>query len=273
MGTYISIALLVFLAADAPGDKATSRQRHPLAPSLPLLTKEEEAKVEKIIDRFIDYDTGKLRGPEGLKALKDFKDLGPEAIPYLIDGFNRAANLEHSCPASVIARKLVAFLRVSNDPELLDYARENIGSGVTARRHQGVLKDLRLACTLRKSTLQRRALASGVPAGIVGQGRRSMSAMDLSKQDGPALKKALKNEDAIVRAAAVKAIAAQSLRYGQELIDRLADESPDVRQAARRALVRLAAGTDYGPEPNASAQSRADAIRLWQSWWDRQNAK
>jgi hypothetical protein len=261
------------LAADRPGSSTASRPRHPLAPSLPLLTKDEEAKVERIIYRFIDYDTGKLRGPDGVKALQDFKNLGPESIPYLIDGFNRAANYEHSCPASVIARKLVGFLSVSNDPELLDYARENIGSGVTAQRHQGVLKDLRLACMLRKSTLQRRALASGGQRGSVGQGRRSAALTDLFKRDGPALKKALQSEDATVRAAAVKAIAAQGLHYGQELIDRLGDESPEVRQAARRALARLAGGIDYGPEPGVSSQSRADAIRLWQSWWDRQNTK
>jgi hypothetical protein len=326
VNTFLSLAVLALLPAQ-PGDKTGPRERHPLAPSLPLLSKEEEAKVEKIIDRFIDYDTGKLRGPEGAQALKDFKDLGPEAIPALIDGFNRAANLEHSCPASVIARKLVGFLQVSNDPQLLDFARENIGAGVTAKRHQGVLKDLRLACMLRKSALQRRALASGGQAGSFQKGLRAMSVAELvsaaardrgsrldsvlieletrkgpavvntlsdasltyeedtrklaqellqrhlSRQDGPTLKKLLQDDHAPIRAAAAQAIGARGLRYGQELIDRLGDENPDVWKAARQALVQLAHGTDYGPEPDASTSARAEAVGRWQAWWDRQNKK
>lgn len=327
MSTFLSLAVLAVLAAAQLADKSTPRERHPLAPSLPLLSKDEEAKIEKIIDRFIDYDTGKLRGAEGVKALKEFKDLGPEAIPCLIDGLNRAANLEHSCPASVIARKLVAFLRTSNDPELLDYARENIGAGVTARRHQGVLQDLRLACTLRKSTLQRRALASAGQANPPQKGLRAMSVADLvsaaarergprlesvlveletrqgdavvkalseaalsyeddarklaqkllqrhlSRQDGSTLKKMLQDDHAPIRAAAAQAIGARGLPYGQELIDRLGDEKSAVRQAARQALVQLAHGTDYGPEPDASTSARAEAGRRWQSWWDRQSTK
>jgi len=323
----LTLALATFLPVDAPTRKDTPRERHPLAPSLPLLTQKEEAKIEQIIDRFIDYDTGKLRGAEGLKALKDFKALGPEAIPCLIDGLNRAANLEHSCPAVIIAGKLASFLGASHDPELLEFARENIGAGVTARRHQGVIKDLKLACMLRKSTLQRRALASGAQAGSGQHTLRSMSMKDLvaaadsergprleavlieleqrkgdpgvnalgvapgryedklrqlgrklllrhlSRLDGAALKERLKDDRPTVRAAAARAFGAGGWRFGRELIGCLGDADPEVRQAARQALVQLARGADFGPDPNAGAGAQAEAVRQWESWWTRQSGK
>src|SRR5262249_13476351 len=43
-------------------------------------------------------------------------------------------------------------------------ARDLIGTGVTAKRHTVTLKDLRLACSLRKAALQRAEIASGVAA-------------------------------------------------------------------------------------------------------------
>src|SRR6266849_793654 len=129
------------------------RESHPLAPSLPHLTEKEEEKVDDALDRFIQYDMGQLRGEEGRKALKEFRELGPETIPGLIRGLNRAAKIESSCPAVTIAKKLAVMLRASNDPDLLEFARENVGAGITQSRHMGVIKDLRVFCTLRKRNL------------------------------------------------------------------------------------------------------------------------
>jgi HEAT repeat protein len=262
-------ALVGLLPPDGPRPKESPRERHPLAPSLPLLTPEEEAKIERIIDRFIDYDTGKLRGAEGLKALKDFQALGPEAIPSLIDGLNRAANLEHSCPAVIIARKLASMLRSSTDTELLEFARENLGAGVTARRHMGVIQDLRVACMLRRTTVQRQG--AGGPS--APSPSRAMSLADLSRQPASVLKEKLKDARPSVRAAAAKAIGAKGWRFGSELIGALGDDDPDVRQAARRALSQLSGDNDFGPEPTASATERAEAVRLWSAWWARQAGK
>jgi hypothetical protein len=120
---------------------------------LPQLTDEEEEKLDQIIDRFIDYDTGKLPGSDGKQALKDFQKLGPEAIPALIRGLNRAAKVEHSCPAVTIAKKLSRMFRSTKDAELLEFARENIGAGIERSVHMNVLKDLRVQCMLRKRAL------------------------------------------------------------------------------------------------------------------------
>src|SRR5690242_13193143 len=111
------LALTVFGADDVPKrnvptkDKPPSagtkeskeKPKHsPYAPSLPYLTKAEEDKLDEIVNRYIQYDIGRLQGRDGAKALKEFNDLGPEAIPSLVRGLNRAAAIEHSCPVVVI---------------------------------------------------------------------------------------------------------------------------------------------------------------------------
>src|SRR5207244_2074680 len=137
-----------------------------------------------------------LKGARAAKALADFKALGPEAIPALLDGLNKAANLEGSCPAVLIAKKLAQLLSASNDPELLDFARGMIGTGVTARRHTVMLKDLKVTCQLRKAYLQRVALmnkgGAGKVAGAAGKPPRSMTVAELAQaagsERGPRLK-------------------------------------------------------------------------------------
>jgi hypothetical protein len=114
---------------------------------------DKESKFDQIIDRFIEYDTGKLPGPEGKQAVAEFASLGNDAIPALIRGLNKAAKIEHSCPAVTIAKKLNRMLRASRSPELLEFARENIGAGVTESRHMGVIRDLRIVCMFRKRAL------------------------------------------------------------------------------------------------------------------------
>jgi hypothetical protein len=302
-----------------------ARPPHPLAPSIPQLTKEEEQRIERIIERFILFDIGKLTGTEGRKALADFNSLGPEAIFSLIDGLNMAANMESSCPAVLIAKKIATILNASSDVELLSFAKENIGAGVTGKRHLGVVKDLQLNAQLRRAVVQRR-IGSGGP--IVNAGKpKAVAAMTLAelaaaagsergpqlklvlteieKRNGPvvlntlgvaassyekevqelsrallvrhlsrqkpeAVKAQLVHERAEVRAAAAQVTGSRGMRLGQQLIRLLEDEDVEVRQSARRALVQLSRGLDYGPDRTAGTGERAEAMRRWQAWWDRQ---
>ena len=72
------VLTLAFFAADdvptrTPGTKDTKEKpkRSPYAPSLPYLTKEQEDKLDEIVERYIQYDIGRLQGKEGAKALKE----------------------------------------------------------------------------------------------------------------------------------------------------------------------------------------------------------
>jgi len=146
MPTFLSLSLALVLAAEPE----TPRKMNPLAPSLPLLTDKEEEAIDKSVDAFIEYDLGKLGGEEGKKALKEFQALGPEATFALVRGLNKSAGIEATCPAATIGKKLVAIIKTTRDPDLLDYIRENVGAGITKSPHMGIIKDVRLAAQLRK---------------------------------------------------------------------------------------------------------------------------
>jgi len=281
------LVLALLPQGGSPGD-LDLRERHPLAPSLPVLTAEEEKQIQRVIDRFIQHEMGKLGGAEGKKALADLKALGPEAIPGMVYGLNRAANLGGSCPAVVIAARLELLLRATEDRKLLDYVRDNVGAGVKSKRHQNTLADLRLTCLLRKSYLVRNNVVYRPPVTPLKQmsvaeltaaadkergPRRQLILKELGQRDGgkeivlkqfirasdEELKDQLKSGDASVRLRAVEQIAERKLRYGAELIGLLADRDGEVRRAAHRALVGLADGQDFG----------ADAAERWRAWWDK----
>jgi hypothetical protein len=177
--------LTLTLAAVLSGDPDASRKSSSIAPSLPALTDEEEDKLDAIIDRFIEADVGKLRGDNYKKALQEFDRIGPEGIPALIRGLNKAAAIEGSCPAVVIAKKLTKMLAGSDDRELLEYARENVGAGVGKSRHRAVLQDLRVTCMVRKAALARAGTPQPTPSlGSSDKTLRAMSVGDLAKAAG-----------------------------------------------------------------------------------------
>jgi hypothetical protein len=180
MTTFLTLTLCVALTGDDSTRSKQERKPSAIAPSLPALTDEEEDKQDDIIDRFIQQDIGKLRGAEGKKALAEFNKLGAEAIPALVRGMNKAAAIDDSCPAVVIAKKLQRLLGASNDPELLQYARENIGAGVKRSRHMGTLQDLKVFCTQRKNLIARQVEAGVVQARPV----LTMSVAELATASG-----------------------------------------------------------------------------------------
>src|SRR5262245_48332562 len=149
------LLVLILTSAGSLSAQETVKKRSPIAPSLPYLTNEEEEKLDRIIDRFILFDTGRLPGAEGQQAARDFEKLGYEAIPALIRGLNKAAGIDHSCPTLVISKKLSRLLAACDDQELLEFARDTLGAGVGATRHRRVIEDLRTSCMLRKNALAR----------------------------------------------------------------------------------------------------------------------
>jgi hypothetical protein len=164
MTPLLTVTLCAFLVADDPVRSKEDRKPSAIAPSLTALTDEEEDKLDEIIDGFIRVDTGKLKGAEAKKALAAFNRLGMDAVPALIRGVNRAAAIEDSCPALVIAKKLYNLLGKSNDPELLQFARENVGAGIKRSRHLATLQELRLFCTQRKNLLARQGVTATASA-------------------------------------------------------------------------------------------------------------
>jgi hypothetical protein len=236
--TFLTLALATFLSADPE----TPRKSNPFAPSLPLLTEEEEDKLDAVIDRFIEADVGKLHGDDYKKALQDFDKIGSEGIPALIRGLNKAAAIEGSCPAVVIAKKLSKMLASTEDRELLQYARENIGASVGKTRHSAVLQDLRVACMLRNGVLAREAKAKPATPTTPGSSDktlRSMSVGDLAKvagsERGPRLKAVLAELETRRGEEAITALGAAAGSYEGDVRDLARDllDKNLVRQGVR----------------------------------------
>src|SRR5690348_13415800 len=74
----LALTLATTLAAGPGGrGKEMPREPNPFAPSLPLLTDEEETRLDDVIGRFIQYDSGQLGGLEAARARREFDKLGP----------------------------------------------------------------------------------------------------------------------------------------------------------------------------------------------------
>ena len=187
--TLLTVVFAAMLAADPAAAEDQPRKPNPLAPSLPLLTSKEEDQLDKIIDRFMLFDTGQLKGEDGKAALQDFQKLGPESIPALIRGINRAAVMEQSCPTLVIAKKLKTMLAVSDDQDLLDFAHDEIAAGIERSAHMNILQDLRVMCMLRRNALARLEEKTGVKS------PRKMTTLELAdaagRESGTRLKQVL----------------------------------------------------------------------------------
>jgi hypothetical protein len=283
MVTPLLLIGATFIAADPQEQLQTARKPNFLAPSLPELTEDEENKLDEVINRFIDYDSGKVRGPEGRQSVADFQKLGPETIPALIRGLNRAAKIEHSCPAVTIAKRLARLLRATKDPALLQFARENVGAGVTQSRHMAVIKDLKMVCMMRARSLA----DSGETAepfegsytfpqfGSSSSGEREMRSLprQLASLTESELKEKLADKRPEVRAAAAEVVARKGLHWESELINLLGDTESTVREAAHRALVRLSKGSDFGPKAGADEAERKEAQKKWRDWLAQQNGR
>jgi hypothetical protein len=251
--SLLALVVTACLAADEPMDTKPMRKPHPLAPSLPQLTADEEDKIDDVINHFMQYDIGQLRGEEGRQAKKDFEALQSEAIPALIRGLNRAAKLEHSCPATVIAKKLNGMLMASEDTKLLEFARDEIGAGVKNSQHAAMLTQLRNNCLTRKNALANAAPSNG------DKSLRSVSTADLVESASRAQGQKLRS-----------VLIELETRKGDEALGALAvaatSSEPDVKQLARvlidRNLSRQPMDVVKEKLKDTNAEIRAGAARV-----------
>ncbi len=88
----------------------------------------------------------------------------------------------------------------------------------------------------------------------------------LGQADSAKLQAALTDKNPLMQLTAIQAIHRRRVHLEKDLIERLTDPQPLIRVAARQALVRLARGTDFGPEVDANQLESAKAVRRWQSW-------
>lgn len=115
-------------------------------PPLPPLNPAREAMLDTVVDRVIQYDLGRIRGIQGQQAIANFRSLGPDAIPALLRGLQRALTMDASCPVVVISTKLSQLLSTTPQMELVNYAYNSMNF---FGRYQNVVQGLRSICETR----------------------------------------------------------------------------------------------------------------------------
>ena len=76
----------------------------------------------------------------------------------------------------------------------------------------------------------------------------------------------LSSSDDEERLAAVTTAAHRRLPAADQLCECLSHRLPEVREAAKHALIQLADGRDYGPTDDANEEQRRLAVARWQEW-------
>jgi hypothetical protein len=221
------------------------------------------------VARFIQYDIGNLRGAEGERALREFNELGPQAIPALVRGLNQSASIQASCPVVVISSKLENALDQSGDQGLIRYAVDNIGRGVPENApHLARLRALRDAL-IRKHLDRAEALRHDLAAlGMTASEEFTQQVIRYAQARPTELAQALASPQSEERLAA--ALAAnrldQELTTGQrsylaaQLLPRLEDENEAVVRHAETALATI-----LGVNPAQMNRAMGDRIVFWNS--------
>jgi hypothetical protein len=209
------------------------------------------AAHDDVVDRFIQFDIGKLQGEEGTKARDDFQRLGTDALPSLVRGLNRSASIHASCPVMVITSKIESLLRENPDPELLKYAIDHIGRGVPSsaphyRRLRTLLAQLRQT-----------------PRGPRGRNVFLVEAQ-LQSNDRQRVLDAVQR--VVDNCSTYTELEKRDLAWS--LIRLLHHRYPNVRAAAQKALVALAGGEDFGPKNDRLAANRFAAAGKWSRHFD-----
>jgi hypothetical protein len=156
------------------------------------------------------------------------------------------------------------LLRMSWNP--LEASKQSIAARL--KRHQDRLKRAERAMSqiLQKQQGQLAGLALNAKLNVDAAREYAKVLQGLAKDGPDVIKEKLKEQQPLTRWAAAMVAGRSWLHLETELIDRLADPSPQVREAAREALVRLSRGNDFGPLPKATAQQIAQAVQAWRQW-------
>jgi len=178
-----------------------------------------------------------------------------------------------------MASRLHTLVQGTNDIYLLDYVLENLGVRLPPDNPGAPRID-----SMRQAALQRKLQLLWIPLAkvkreltqqeIIQRRRENRTALKdkveslraLSRQDMDELREKLRHLNPMVRLETVQVVALKRLHLESELIDRLTDPQPVVREAAHQALILLSRGTDFGPWPQATPTQQAEAIHKWRAW-------
>jgi hypothetical protein len=84
------------------------------------------------------------------------------------------------------------------------------------------------------------------------------------------LLQALKHPNPVFRKLGVETISSRKLEsFFVKVANMLDDDNVNVQQTARKALVSMSGGKDFGPLPGAECEQVQESIYLWLTWKDK----
>ncbi len=238
---------------------ASAQAETALQTPLPGAAAEEEKRLDDIVNRFIEFDVGRLQGDAGEKAKRNFDHLGPESIPALVRGLNKSAKIYASCPVVVISNKLSEAMDHNLDPTMLQYVADHLGEQVPKNAPH----------LARIQALKNRLLH--VASAPRDQPETDLVALLVKRLNGANPTDRLAAARAIIqRAEEIPAEGRSELAWA--LIRRLPDRNPELKRLVHHALTVLAEGEDFGPDPSAKPSNKetAAATSRWYAHFDQQ---
>lgn len=84
------------------------------------------------------------------------------------------------------------------------------------------------------------------------------------------LVQAIKHPNPMFRKLGIETIVKRDLQsYFTKIVNMLDDDNEKVQQSARKALVSMSGGKDFGPLPGAGCEQVQECIFLWLTWKDK----
>lgn len=248
------------------------------------LDQASEPTFDNIVDQFIEYDVGRLRGKAGEDARRAFEQLGPEALPALVRGLNRSAEIRASCPVVVISHKLEQTLQQTDDQVMIDYVLQNIGRDVpSGAPHAARIRSLREKLVKSLTSQQFNQAFSRVRP-IRGEARSKWAARvrRLYHANADELTAALNNGQLAERAAAWAALSMEPgpklepeerTRLARLLLAQWSQYQSTYLPRIHDALTSLAKGLAV-PDglPKFQRRQTANTLLRWQRWWSEHGA-
>ena len=253
VGSLVACVLVVsWAAAAAPKDSPKAAPR--------------SDKYDRIVDDFIRADVGELRGQEGRAAMAEFYGVNTEeAIPALVRGVNKAANVRASCPIMMVSSKLQHLSSTCRNTAMLRQAYNDLSAEANSP-YGNYVSSLKQYLDGRLTTLEGREPKREVTmtGGTPGQLRRSR--INLAKWTFKDLEEAVAEDADEQLMRVLEEIASrQGSEYTELLARAVAGMKPENQEIARgllaKRLMRMTDETLREKLKDQDAEVRAMAAR------------
>lgn len=183
----------------------------------------------------------------------------PAVLLYVINNLGKGVP-NHACFAPTVQSMRVEAMRsLASGQWQMNRMRNNHLKEIWTRKQFELIEDQIMPALMEQQEKQLTAM-------LFQQASLNLFLDKLVSEKPSMLQKQLKNDNLLIRLVAISAVERRHLHFEEDLIELLDEAHPAVQAAARKALIGVARGTDFGPIPGASHKSIARSIEKWRHW-------